>query len=239
MTNSTHLSDYDAELAKRIGIALNSQNRESLKQLKYETIHGIVTLRGKVHSQFEGCLAVTLIGHVAGVRRVVSQLELLTPHVNCQPEPVVINPAWKKRRVLVMTATIAILFVTGWLLGRNSRNNTGLQPLAGQITWSGKPLANALVVFHPKHAERNQRIAARATTDSLGQFQVTTHRQHDGISPGEYVVTVVHHPLISDEQGTAPGPNVLAPQLSSPATSDILFHVAAGQDAHFPIEVQR
>jgi hypothetical protein len=56
----------------------------------------------------------------------------------------------------------------------------------GIVTQDGKPIQNAMVVFHPEGGGRS----ATGLTDSEGVFQLTTINTGDGAMPGAYKVTV-------------------------------------------------
>ena len=58
-------------------------------------------------------------------------------------------------------------------------------PVSGTVTLDGQPVAGASVVFTPEAGD-----LATATTDSSGQFQLSTYRLADGAAPGHYRVTV-------------------------------------------------
>jgi hypothetical protein len=73
-------------------------------------------------------------------------------------------------------------------------------PASGKVTQSGKPVANAIVVFHasdPKTIELPEgrqgiEIAnPTTTTDANGDFRLSTYFANDGAPAGEYKVTVI------------------------------------------------
>lgn len=65
--------------------------------------------------------------------------------------------------------------------------------VTGKISYKGQPVTEALVGFVSK-LDNKDVLAARGTTDSDGEFSLTTYidPQHEvsGATPGEFVVTV-------------------------------------------------
>jgi BON domain len=243
MTSTTELTSFHApDLFTRIGIALTRQQRPALRKLDYRIEQTNVTLSGTVTSVYERQLAVTVVSKVAGVTRVVDELQI--PESNTTNAPaksvelsVPKNTSWSAASILgSATLSIALLAV---LVGCGFSSGTPLQPVAGQITWNGQPLAQAFVTLHPRDKSAPHLLPARATTDAQGKFQVTTHHTHDGVAPGEYAVTVVHYPLVNDGQSISAGANSLAPQLAKPETTDIVVQVAAGTHTLAPLDVKR
>jgi len=65
-------------------------------------------------------------------------------------------------------------------------NGPELAPVEGVVTFRGRPLVEAEVMFVPRQGGR----PAVGRTDSQGRFQFTTFRERDGAPVGEYDVTV-------------------------------------------------
>lgn len=57
---------------------------------------------------------------------------------------------------------------------------------SGVVTWEGKPLANANVVFLPTGSGPQ----ATGYTDDEGKFELTTFNRKDGAIPGQYKVVI-------------------------------------------------
>ncbi|WP_437225575.1 carboxypeptidase-like regulatory domain-containing protein [Planctomicrobium sp. SH661] len=57
---------------------------------------------------------------------------------------------------------------------------------AGVVRQGGSPLSDAIINFHPVEGE----YGGTAVTGSDGKYQLTTFKEHDGVVPGEYKVTV-------------------------------------------------
>lgn len=138
-------------------------------------------------------------------------------------------------------AAVSTLLLTATLVGCGGGGEERLpvHPVQGQILLQGKPLANALVAFHPKSATGAAKFSARGQTDEQGTFRVTTYDTNDGAPAGEYAVTVQYYELLNKGGSFEPGPNVLAYKLSKPDTTDITVKVAEGANELKPIEVTR
>ena len=68
------LTQQDAELLTRVGIALTLRQRSSFRQIVVEVAAGVVTLRGEIPSFFDRQLAAESARRVFGVREVRDQL---------------------------------------------------------------------------------------------------------------------------------------------------------------------
>ena len=60
----------------------------------------------------------------------------------------------------------------------------------GKVTYRGKPLEGATIIFHPRDGVATSRRAAAGLTDSAGLFRLTTLKPRDGAVAGQFVVTV-------------------------------------------------
>jgi hypothetical protein len=99
-------------------------------------------------------------------------------------------------------------------------------PVEGQLLAAGRPLANALLVFHPKSPSAGV-SKAHAQTDKDGKFKVSTYTTGDGAVPGEYIVTAQHFSTITTPEGSKLGPSDISEKYSSPQTTDWVIKVAA------------
>ena len=63
----------------------------------------------------------------------------------------------------------------------------GLAPVEGTVTFQGKGVEGAMVVFVPATAATR---AAVGTTDADGRFTLTTKDPGEGAAPGPYLITV-------------------------------------------------
>lgn len=79
-----------------------------------------------------------------------------------------------------------------------SSNTLDVHPVAGVVTFNGKPIEGANVVFFGQ----DQQVQAKGvpmpqgTTDSAGRYQLTTYHQGDGAPAGNYGVAVVWNQII-------------------------------------------
>lgn len=91
-------------------------------------------------------------------------------------------------------ATGACLVVAAGCSGRSGdRWRTMMPPTypgSGSVTYKGKPLADATVLFHPAGGISTARRAAAGVTDSAGRFTLTTLKPGDGAVAGPFFVTV-------------------------------------------------
>jgi hypothetical protein len=94
-------------------------------------------------------------------------------------------------------------------------------PVSGQVTYRKKPLAEAVVTFHPKTSQPPGHPLS-ATTDAQGRFKLTTKTPNDGASPGDYTVTVVLREKRRDgDEEVRNGRNLLPSKYSEPGTSGL------------------
>ena len=82
---------------------------------------------------------------------------------------------------LGMAGTTILLLITG--CGHDGPQRA---PVIGTITFDGKPLAKANVVFAPESGERS----ASGITDAEGHFQLGTLSINDGAIVGNHQVTI-------------------------------------------------
>jgi len=98
----------------------------------------------------------------------------------------------------------ALLFLTSCSGGSGqdkwTKSRPETSPVSGTVTYDGKPLAEATVVFSPVGEQQ----AAVGRTDARGNFRLTTFKDGDGAIPGNYKVgiTCVH------TEGPLPGTNL-------------------------------
>ena len=103
--------------------------------------------------------------------------------------------------------------------------------MKGSVTYRGKPLAEATVVFHRVGGDVEGNHKPIGVTDASGNFSLTTFHQNDGAPPGDYQITVEQRALVAGgEEPTRTGPNVLPPKYAKPETSGFKFTVADGEN---------
>jgi hypothetical protein len=91
------------------------------------------------------------------------------------------------RKYFIVVAVVGGLCL-GSTAGCGSRTRLeGLAPVEGSVTFQGKGVEGAMVVFVPATASTR---AAVGTTDAAGRFTLTTKDPGDGAAPGPYLITV-------------------------------------------------
>lgn len=90
-------------------------------------------------------------------------------------------------------AIVAALVLAGcWKTGRPPT-----YPVTGTVTWKGKPVEGAWVVFVPQEAGGQ---AAAGITDAQGRYRLTTFVEGDGALEGEYRVKVTKYDVRNPTQ---------------------------------------
>jgi len=124
-------------------------------------------------------------------------------------------------------------------------------PVTGTVTYDGKPLEQATVVFLAPVPGKSRSLAAVAITDAAGRFVLRTYRDHDGAIAGRHQVTVHKsvtvspgdRPLSPNEQGDildTPVVRHLIPQkYSTPDTSGLTAEVAPRSDNRFSFVLEK
>lgn len=114
-------------------------------------------------------------------------------------------------------------------------------PAAGTVTYKGKPLDGATVVFLASVPGKNRSLAAVANTDAAGRFVLRTFRDGDGAIAGHHQVAIRKSitvgldgkKLVPNEQGDIleiPLEKHLIPEkYASHETSGLSADVAPGQ----------
>lgn len=79
-------------------------------------------------------------------------------------------------------AIVGILAVTGC----SGKSHPPVAAVSGTVTYQGKPVDGAAVMF----VSSGQEKPATGTTDAEGHFKLTTFTADDGAMPGNYKVTI-------------------------------------------------
>lgn len=108
-------------------------------------------------------------------------------------------------------------------------------PVSGVVTFRGKPLANAEVVFFPEGDARS----ASGRTDANGRYELMTFSIDDGAIPGKYRITVVARgparPVAPGEGSgmpgeMSPGELITPAKYAAPETSELTHEVVSGRN---------
>ena len=96
---------------------------------------------------------------------------------------------------------------------------TDLAPVSGKVTFQGKPLADAKVVFVPTGKDEPDRPAA--VTDAEGAFELICDDQA-GAPPGNYqVVIMAFKPATDADDSESKPPSLIPVKYNTPKTSGL------------------
>lgn len=110
-------------------------------------------------------------------------------------------------------------------------------PVTGIVTLAGQPVEKAVVIFVGSDG-----VTARGTTDTSGEFALTTFDQEDGAVAGTQQVSILKEEANYDPNqlkiGEAPPTvkadrNALPQKYADPKTSGLTADVKDGQENHF------
>lgn len=112
-------------------------------------------------------------------------------------------------RVVVLAGVTAVLGGAVWAI---ALSGTPRHPIGGVVLVNGKPLANALLVFHRQDESRP--LQREFTTGADGRFQA----DEPGLPAGVYAVVVAPPP---PARGKKPAANVIPKAYRDPATTPL------------------
>jgi len=114
----------------------------------------------------------------------------------------------------------------------------------GKVSFQGKQVNGALVVFHPQGKDRENGPKPVATTGDDGAFQLTTYEEKDGAPAGEYLATIVWNqvssktPKFSIGEGGSGGVDKLGGKFGNPKGSTLKFTVTKQGPNDFAIDLK-
>ncbi len=120
-------------------------------------------------------------------------------------------------------------------------------PVKGTVLFQGKPLAGALVSFHPVDESHFGKDIPRPTgrTDDAGRFQLTTTTADDGAPAGSYLVAVAALSRPQNEGSVLPDPkavlakaDVTKGRFLDPKKSGLKAEVREGENDLPPFELK-
>ncbi len=106
-------------------------------------------------------------------------------------------------------------------------------PTQGKILYDSKPLAEAMVTFHPLELipEENNYQRPISVTEADGTFHLSTLGVRDGAPAGEYAITVELRELRMDgDTLVRDGKNLLPARYKDPAQSHLKYRVIEGDN---------
>jgi hypothetical protein len=104
-------------------------------------------------------------------------------------------------------------------------------PVAGQVFFRNKPVAEAMVVFHPLSTNAAMPNKPIAYTDSAGNFVLTTMKTGDGAPAGEYAITIeLREAVLQGEEKTRSGRSLLPERYRHPDKSGLRYRVTADKN---------
>lgn len=79
-----------------------------------------------------------------------------------------------------------------------------MNEVQGKVIYQDKPLAGALVTFHPKGQKDVHTVPSTGMTKEDGTFALTTGKK-DGAPAGEYLVTIICTKMPDSKKGLSTG----------------------------------
>lgn len=108
----------------------------------------------------------------------------------------------------------------------------------GQVVRDGKPLAEAMIVFHPLGDHSPGTPKPLAQCDEQGRFTLSTFHTNDGAPAGSYAITVeLRAPRQVGEEITRDGPNGLPARFASPQITPLRYQVVEGDNEVPPLAI--
>jgi hypothetical protein len=134
----------------------------------------------------------------------------------------------------------ALLAIGGAAIGCGSADEIACAPVRGQVLLGGKPLAEAMVVFHPLDQPPLKAPQPVAYSDGDGRFALTTLKTGDGAPAGRYAVTIeLRAARLVGEELVRDGRNLLPPQYGNPQRSPLKCVVVVGDNEIPPINIEQ
>ena len=137
---------------------------------------------------------------------------------------------------VVKFLALSILFCAA--IGCSGAKGPECFPVRGQVSYKGKPVAEATVVLHRAggDVEGNQKPIAFTAAD--GTFALSTTSKGDGAPPGDYAITIeLRAPQAIGEEVVRNGAHMLPVKYSRPDSSGHKFTVEAGENVIPPINL--
>jgi hypothetical protein len=149
--------------------------------------------------------------------------------------------AWRLPAIIRRWASISLIVLAISPLfgcGKVETNRTAVHPVRGEIKFQNQIPVGAFVALHPKTSSDSSVPNPRATVATDGTFTLSTYDGQDGAPEGDYVLTVQWYKPVREGAEMTSGPNVIPTKYSSPRTSDIVVHVASGENQIKSIKIR-
>jgi hypothetical protein len=97
-------------------------------------------------------------------------------------------------RVTILVATCLIFATT---IGCGNKSHLSVAPVHGSVTYKGRGVPGALVIFFPvdETADVVKKLRPFGSADADGKFELKTYSTGDGAPPGKYRVSIVAGPV--------------------------------------------
>ncbi len=114
-------------------------------------------------------------------------------------------------------------------------------PVSGKVTYQGKAVNGARVMFMATGATSAQAPPATGETDTEGRFSLMTFVPGDGAAVGSYKVLITKREEIPDpKQPNSPYKvtrDLLPPRYGNASQTDLKAEVKAGEENDFPFDL--
>ncbi len=133
-----------------------------------------------------------------------------------------------KRSALVVSCSLVFASLGGCSKSTDPWEIT--HPTTGQVSFKGRPLADAELTFYPEDKSYPESVRPRAKSTADGKFVAWTYAQRDGVPAGSYKVTIVHNEVSMSKDTIVAKPNDLPVKYSKRDTTDIQVQIASGKN---------
>lgn len=94
------------------------------------------------------------------------------------------------KSIILLAVSLGICGCSGEVNLKPEGSTAEVAQTIGTVTFQGKPLANAIVEFHPQ----GEGVPGTGTTEENGRFAISTFSNKDGATKGFHAVTVMVAP---------------------------------------------
>ncbi|MDR3634758.1 MAG: hypothetical protein P4L84_13220 [Isosphaeraceae bacterium] len=114
----------------------------------------------------------------------------------------------RRRRLAVASLIVSLAALVTACNSERPAGQVAVYPVKGQVLFGGKPVAGALVTFHPVDESKTGAAVVRPTgqTDDDGRFELMSYTRGDGAPAGSYLVSIAGLARPSSEGSVLPDP---------------------------------